>query len=127
MRHQGRSTTFNWGSSDRIEWAAFFSNLEHEVEEVTSGQRVTLTYNLYWHASEKEDQALPPPVTIESLPMYGELKKILGFGGFLPNSGLLDLSCTHSYVHNRKAKDVDLPRSLRGVDMVFFEACQNWV
>ncbi len=43
--------SFDWSSNDKadpeIKWAAFYSDCEHEVHEVTSGHRVTLTYNLY--------------------------------------------------------------------------------
>jgi hypothetical protein len=35
--------------ADTIEWAAFYSDCEHEVKRVQSGHRVTLTYNLYVH------------------------------------------------------------------------------
>ena len=37
---------------------------------------------------------------------------------------MLGLYCAHSYVHNRKAQEVDLPRNSKGVDMAFFTACQ---
>lgn len=40
--------TFDWGkSTQNIQFAAFYSDVEHEVLEVQSGHRVTLTYNLY--------------------------------------------------------------------------------
>jgi predicted 2-oxoglutarate/Fe(II)-dependent dioxygenase YbiX len=29
-------------------YVAFFSDIEHEVTSVTSGHRITSTYNLYW-------------------------------------------------------------------------------
>lgn len=44
---------FDWGKEGKAEegafirWAAFYSDCEHEVFEVTSGHRLTLTYNLY--------------------------------------------------------------------------------
>ncbi len=50
LRHQGREQVFDWsGNSGRtaVQWAAFYSDCEHEVLEVTSGHRITLTYNLY--------------------------------------------------------------------------------
>ena len=37
---------------------------------------------------------------------------------------MVGLYCTPSYIHNRKAKEVDLPRSLKGVDMAFFTTCK---
>ena len=49
-RHQGQEVTYDWSSpaSDPvIQWAAFFSDVEHEILPVTNGYRVTLTYNLY--------------------------------------------------------------------------------
>lgn len=45
--------TYDWSTSPeeddhaRIRWAVFYSDVEHEVLEVTSGHRITLTYNLY--------------------------------------------------------------------------------
>jgi hypothetical protein len=55
VRHKGKTVTFDWGStntgsdgqSPSICWAAFYSDCEHEIREVTEGHRLTLTYNLY--------------------------------------------------------------------------------
>ncbi|KAK6858062.1 hypothetical protein PG995_005761 [Apiospora arundinis] len=64
VRHKGEEMTFDWSTnptsqpnqnkknkskpdSQAIHWAAFYSDCEHEVLEVTSGHRITLTYNLY--------------------------------------------------------------------------------
>ncbi len=46
-RHLGRQVMFDWSSSATTHWAAFYSDVEHEVLPVTSGHRITLTYNLY--------------------------------------------------------------------------------
>ena len=124
VRHQDRTVTFSWGASDCIEYAAFFSHLEHEVEEVSSVHRVTLTYNLYWSTPGPENEALPGPTAPESLPLYGEVEKTLGFEDFLPDGGVLGFYCAHSYVHNHEAEQVDLPRQLKGVDMAFYSACK---
>lgn len=50
VRHQDRQVEFNWASQhpDTIQWAAFFSDCEHEVLPITEGYRVMLTYNLVW-------------------------------------------------------------------------------
>ena len=47
--HQKRKVVFDWSvlSRNQIQWAAFYSDVEHEVLPVTSGYRITLTYNLY--------------------------------------------------------------------------------
>ncbi|KLJ06429.1 hypothetical protein EMPG_09266 [Blastomyces silverae] len=49
VRHQGREVIYDWGSESatHVQWAAFFSDCEHKVLEVTEGHRVTLTYNLF--------------------------------------------------------------------------------
>lgn len=49
ISHQGHDRIFDWGNDEptSIKWAAFYSDCEHEVLEVQSGHRVTLTYNLY--------------------------------------------------------------------------------
>ena len=49
IAHQGRETVCDWSAEkgDAVQWAAFYSDCEHEVLEVVSGHRITLTYNLY--------------------------------------------------------------------------------
>lgn len=50
LRHEGREVVFDWSGEkgrEAIQWAAFYSDCEHEVLEVTEGHRLTLTYNLY--------------------------------------------------------------------------------
>lgn len=45
-----QSITYNWSDQDaEIKWAAFYSDCQHEVKEVTAGHGITLTYNLYAH------------------------------------------------------------------------------
>lgn len=49
LTHKGHSTLFDWSNTEdkHIQWAAFYSDCEHEVLEVKAGNRITLTYNLY--------------------------------------------------------------------------------
>ena len=64
--HKGGALRFRHGSLDytfdsavevsqaaapSIAFAAFFSDIDHEVSVVESGYRVTLTYNLYYGSS----------------------------------------------------------------------------
>ncbi|KAI4729404.1 hypothetical protein E4T49_02837 [Aureobasidium sp. EXF-10728] len=52
VSHQGNTVGFDWsasssiGQTPAIHWAAFYSDCSHEVQEVTAGHRITLTYNL---------------------------------------------------------------------------------
>lgn len=53
LRHKSREWTFDANalmtsrSSPSLAYAAFYSDIEHEVLKVTYGHRITLTYNLY--------------------------------------------------------------------------------
>ena len=96
-RHQDQEVTYDWSSptSDPvIQWAAFFSDVEHEILPVTNGYRVTLTYNLY-HC----DQLNPvPSLNVTTTPFYQNLKAALGQPHFLREGGVLGFACQHSYV-----------------------------
>jgi hypothetical protein len=78
---------FDWASksSSSIQWAAFFSDCEHEVLEVTEGHRLTLTYNLYWFNGgpsmmANELDALNPTF----LPFFEALEDLYRCPEFLP-------------------------------------------
>jgi hypothetical protein len=94
VRHHGRKVTYDWGpeSASKIQWAAFFSDCEHEAPEVTEGHRVTLTYILYWtqygpaSMSERLDA-----IDLKSLVFYSAFDKFMKTSGFLPNGELAPL------------------------------------
>jgi hypothetical protein len=44
-----------------VAYVAFFSDVEHEVTPVTSGHRITLTYNLYLGAGFGNEDVIPAP------------------------------------------------------------------
>lgn len=50
VKHGGTSLRFDWSRRSAepvVQWAAFYSDVEHAVLDVTGGHRITLTYNLY--------------------------------------------------------------------------------
>lgn len=49
VRHGDAIIDFDWAAeaASSVQWAAFYSDCEHEVYEVTDGHRITLTYNLF--------------------------------------------------------------------------------
>jgi hypothetical protein len=80
VRHGGREVVFDWASRrlDTIQWAAFFSDCEHEILQVTEGHRVTLTYNLFWTNYGPAFMANHLEVfDQESLHFYTALEKLL--------------------------------------------------
>jgi hypothetical protein len=78
VRHQDHSTVFNWANnSPNIQWAAFRGDCEHEVNQVVSGHRVTLTYSLYWRRGFGEMCGYSPTLNIKELPAYSAMVKAL--------------------------------------------------
>lgn len=87
MRHQGQKVKFDWSQQSKItvQWAAFYSDCEHEIETVTEGHRITLTYNLYASESTGVGQSVPASLILDpkSLPLHGFLKDVLMKPDFL--------------------------------------------
>lgn len=125
-RHNGHTTTYDWSGGPNhkneavivtrakaralpIQWAAFFSDVEHEIFPVTEGHRITLTYNLY-HC----DKASPvPTIDITTSSIYRNLKEALAYPHFLHDGGILGFTCQHAYV--LESDKGNLPR-LEGSD-----------
>lgn len=93
VRHRGRQVVFDWASAiekspSTVQWAAFFSDCEHEVMEVTDGHRLTLTYNLYWTpqgpASMADNLGAFDP---ESLTFFSPLQGLVECPQFLAKGG----------------------------------------
>ena len=124
LRHHKKEVVFDWSFTPNhpaktIKWAAFFSNIEHEILPVTSGHRVTLTYNLYREGSEM----LVPGQSI-SCPEFATFKqqvlRALSDHHFMREGGILGFCCQHSYVFNTLNDQELLPLMLKGVDFSIF-------
>lgn len=79
IRHKGEEVVFDWSNAaDRISWAAFYSDCEHEVFEVTSGHRITLTYNLYAvRGAGRLTGSLAPTLRPKDLPFFQQVQDVL--------------------------------------------------
>lgn len=127
VRHAEHSVTFDWGSSgpnklskDDIQWAAFYSDCEHEVLEVTSGHRITLTYNLYYVSGVGDLAGHAPAMEVKSLPLYQKLKSMLEEPDFMRGGGTLGIYCQHAYAHSTVEGAAALPGILKGSDMALY-------
>ncbi|KAJ3507607.1 hypothetical protein NM208_g15937 [Fusarium decemcellulare] len=128
VRHGGREIVFDWASqsTNTVQWAAFFSDCEHEVLEVTEGHRMTLTYNLFWTTYGPASMAAHlPALDQESLHFYNALEKLLESEDFLSSGGLVGFTCTHAYPHTSKSSVETLHHSLKGLDMVVYQALKR--
>jgi hypothetical protein len=83
---------FDWGASGQVDtsvqWAAFYSDCEHEVLEVTQGHRITLTYNLFYASGVGEVAGSGPVMSAESLPLYEKIQEALAQPDFMPDGKL---------------------------------------
>jgi hypothetical protein len=110
LRHRGREWIFESGQERErkqepsIDYVAFFSDVEHEVTQVTSGHRVTLTYNLYFGDGGRTDTSKDAVSEYLSLPPAANDKAfretfqaLLDNPEFLPDGGTLAFDMRHVY------------------------------
>ena len=131
LRHRGQEWIFDSGqvlaAKDKpsIGYAAFFSDIEHEVAPVTSGHRVTLTYNLYFENDEpiSEDDAvskhLAPPLVNEGA-FTEAFTALLEDPEFLAEGGTLAFGLRHVYPIKDDLKHVY--NVLKGSDAVVYQS-----
>ena len=125
MRQNGEEWSFDAAKKlaeceePHIAYVAIYSDVEHEVSTVTSGYRVTVTYNLYF-----DDEAPTPtfssPLSPGATNFRDKLETLLLDSTFLPNGGLLGFDMEHYYpVQNDTSTHVDLrhvAQCLKGMD-----------
>jgi hypothetical protein len=77
-----------------VHWAAFYSDVDHEIEPVTAGTRVTLTWLL---RRATAGAPIPREPAASEADLEAELASALANPRFLPSGGLLGIPCTHLY------------------------------
>jgi hypothetical protein len=102
LRHRGVVQTFDWGSAigkqknpNQLHWVAFFGDVDHEIEQIWSGARVTLTYLL-----RLGERGTPPRDAADKglAPRVQEAwHALLADKSFLPTGGILGYPCCHLY------------------------------
>lgn len=122
VRHNEITHAFDWAENSEkpsIQWAAFYSDCEHEVFEVKSGHRITLTYNLYATAGNGALAGQTSAFNPTMLPLYQEIKAMVTSTKFQAKSRLLGVYSTYAYPHTQE--EHGLPFCLKGIDMVLYE------
>ncbi|KDR78105.1 hypothetical protein GALMADRAFT_1301839 [Galerina marginata CBS 339.88] len=126
FRHRGQERTFDTAhavvSQDKpqVAFVAFFSDVEHEVSVVTSGYRVTLTYNLYFIDDPSSAPEASLGVVSDQDPLdqlKAALTALLSDPEFLPEGGLLGFGLSHKYPFNPSTTRLSqLVKRLKGSD-----------
>ncbi|PYI16592.1 hypothetical protein BO99DRAFT_217958 [Aspergillus violaceofuscus CBS 115571] len=128
VRHGGQQKAFDWSeaSQSAIQWAAFYSDCEHEIETITEGHRLTLTYNLYiTQAPTAKIDASNLVLQPQSFPLYNAVHEIFSNPRFMEQGGVLGMFCSHAYAHTSNDAHVRLPRALKGADLVVYSVLKS--
>ncbi|KAI1270956.1 hypothetical protein F5Y07DRAFT_384517 [Xylaria sp. FL0933] len=123
VQHLGKDIVFDWSTTNdstekepAIQWAAFYSDCRHEVLEVTSGHRITLTYNLYATYGGGAITGLNTVIDMTQLPLY---KILSSLKEFRPKDELIGIYTNFAYPHT--SDESCLPYALKGLDMAVWE------
>jgi len=134
LHHSGKEWTLDGASlissqpSPSIACIAFYSGVEHEVLKVTSGHRVTITYNLYLlpSAAGMQDHSVPIVQNVaESANFKGTLETMLQDKTFLHKGGILGLGLWYQYPVTYKTPMSDLKGRLKGSDAHIWNTCSD--
>ena len=106
VRHHKEEIKYDWSStasdtSSTLHWAAFFSDVEHEVLPVSEGYRVTLTYNLSY-----QSKASDSTFDVKTCSFYKLLQATLSNPVFMRDGGVLGFNSHYSYVFDTQWTDV---------------------
>ncbi|KAJ5593578.1 hypothetical protein N7537_010482 [Penicillium hordei] len=125
IRRQGRQNVYSWGplSTSHIQWAAFYSDEEHEVGKVTKGQHVTLTYNLYWVSYGPASMECLIGEDLGLLSWVAKLDELTKCKVYLKNLGRLGFHTIQHYPHSASAAARgNIEEQLKRLDMLVFQA-----
>ena len=130
-QHGGKKISFDWSATSdyppcKLKWAAFYSDVEHEILPVTEGHRVTMTFNLYSSVELTPATSKDPIVDYTSSPFYHELQSAIRNPAFMKEGGILGFPCLHCYVAvKEKLNHVEnLSVLLKGSDNVVYSVAK---
>lgn len=112
-----------------VAWVAFYSNVTHEVLPVTSGARITLTYNLYF--KDAESTAIQAARSSEADSKYATVKDNLAeLVAAHDEDHLFGFGLAHEYPLSQKnllhgGTLNGLERFFKGSDALIYAACED--
>ena len=113
-------------SSPSLAYVAFYSDIEHEVLKVTSGRRVTVTYNLYLvDLSSEHKRPAATAIPRNALNLQNTLRELLKSSEFLPRGGTLGFGLAHLYPVTPNMELPEIISCLKGEDAHVHQACRE--
>jgi hypothetical protein len=123
LSHRGVVQKYDWGEAIRVQkkpnqlhWAAFFGDVDHQIERIWFGARVTLTYLLRRGAGgapsgEAACEDLAPRV-------QEAWRALLADQSFLPKGGSLAYPCCHLYHQDARFQRKQRPITRQSVTIL---------
>ena len=93
---------FDWSSrsGSNIQWAAFYTDCDHQVKGITEGHRVALIYRLYiTRPVESSILDSNPIIDPQSLPLYQYVHDLIAQPGFFKHGKLICTTFCEDYVN----------------------------
>jgi hypothetical protein len=122
LRHHGVFQTYDWGRAireqaepTRIHWAAFFGDVDHQIERIWGGLRVTLTYLLRYAPNAKNEVAPAQASTPLASLVRQKFRNLLEDARFLASGGTLAFPCSHLYHQDTRFQHKQKPLSRQTV------------
>ena len=132
LRHENHERKFDAKvltasqTSPSLAYVAFYSNVEREVLKVTTGRKVTITYNLYLVDPSLEPGA--PAVTKNTQiasNFQTKLRELLERPEFLPDGGKLGFGLARHYPFTFGTDLQEMEICLKGEDARVYQVCQE--
>ncbi len=123
LAHRGLVKRLDWGpiigkqqDANQLHWVAFFGDVDHQIERVFMGARVTITYLL------RRDAKIAPSRTVadeELAPTILEAwRALLADAQFLPRGGLVGYPCCHLYHQDARFQVKQTPLDQRSAKVL---------
>ena len=129
LTHCGMVQRYDWGEQiskqkveNQLHWVAFFGDVDHQIEKVLNGARVTVTYLL------RRNKPLEPAFTDQDDRIPSTIveawRDLLADDKFLPKGGVVGYPCCHLYHQDARfqvkqtALDMSSASVLKGRDQL---------
>jgi hypothetical protein len=123
LSHRGVVQKFDWGRAiqaqkkpNQLHWAAFFGDVDHQIDRIWGGARVTLTYLLRRGAGGLPSRGA---ASEDLAPRVQEAwQSLLADQSFLPDGGILAYPCCHLYHQDARFQQKQSPITRQSVTML---------
>lgn len=123
LTQRGVVQKFDWGSAiakqhspNQLHWVAFFGDVDHQIERIWAGARVTLTYLL------RRGEGKEPPRDVAGKDLAPQIleawQALLADKSFLPKGGIVGYPCCHLYHQDARFQREQRPINRRSSTML---------